>query len=677
MLTPNTVLQKRYRIVRQLGQGGMGTVYEAKALRLNTTVALKETHFTDERLRKQFECEAQLLAGLRHPALPRVIDHFDEGDGLYLVMDYVEGEDLWGMLKKRGGGFPVNTVLAWAEQLLDALHYLHAQNPPVIHRDIKLQNLKISVEGKIILLDFGLAKGLADSAISLQTTRTVMGFSLPYAPLEQILQIDESWREHLAVTNPSEVERLRKIGTNHRSDLYSTGATLLHLLTGKIPTNSPTRAISIWSGRPDPLEHVLSQEVPNSLWSLFNLAMALDPGGRFRSASEMCKALDYSVKGGEDTVALGKTLINNPSDNDLQEEVSSQPEPARDEGESNLTETQKLQLAYWTAFKDFLQKHGSFISPPKPLPQHWMPLAIGRSYFRLSAFINTLQRRPKLIAVDLGITGSDAKPHFHLLHRDKEAIENEIGEALEWGEKPNNKESYIRLKLHNVDPTNPQDWSTQHEWLQEKLELFHKVFAPRIRALRVEDYPRDDNDQIGQESRVSIDSATTLPTASSIQSFSPTLNPYGIEQRRSRLLTGGFIVIALLIVMVSSFLLFANKITPNGMTNTPAQPYATPTAQPIVLSTPQVAPSPINSATNLNKSVTPTKPTPQTNGTIRAEPESGIDKDIREIDRKINQLEQKRATLLITYTPEWPEIKKIDKELQSLKRQRALKELEK
>src|SRR5918997_3551987 len=98
MLLPGAILQNRYRVIRQLGQGGMGTIYEAKALRLNTTVALKETHFTDERLRKQFEREAQLLAGLRHPALPRVIDHFDEDDGLFLVMDYIPGEDLGEML---------------------------------------------------------------------------------------------------------------------------------------------------------------------------------------------------------------------------------------------------------------------------------------------------------------------------------------------------------------------------------------------------------------------------------------------------------------------------------------------------------------------------------------------------------------------------------------------------
>jgi serine/threonine protein kinase len=148
MLAPDTILQNRYRIVRQLGQGGMGTMYEAKALHLNTTVALKETHFTDEKFRKQFERETQLLASLRHSALPRVIDHFTEGGGLYLVMDFIDGDDLWVMLQKRRGAFPTNDVLKWADQLLGALNYLHNQNPPIIHRDVKPQNLKLSPKGE-------------------------------------------------------------------------------------------------------------------------------------------------------------------------------------------------------------------------------------------------------------------------------------------------------------------------------------------------------------------------------------------------------------------------------------------------------------------------------------------------------------------------------------------------
>lgn len=102
MLSPDTVLQNRYRIVRQLGQGGMGTVYEAIDERLDTAVALKETKFMDERLRKQFEREARLLARLHHPALPRVTDHFTESDGQFLIMQFIPGEDLSDMLDKRG-----------------------------------------------------------------------------------------------------------------------------------------------------------------------------------------------------------------------------------------------------------------------------------------------------------------------------------------------------------------------------------------------------------------------------------------------------------------------------------------------------------------------------------------------------------------------------------------------
>src|SRR5687767_10826435 len=140
MLTPETILQGRYRVVRQLAKGGMGTVYEAVDERLDTTVALKETLFTDEARRKQFEREARLLARLHHPALPKVFDHFTEGDGQFLVMQFIPGEDLEEICKRSGSAFPQDKVLKWADQLLDALEYLHTQEPPIVHRDIKPQN---------------------------------------------------------------------------------------------------------------------------------------------------------------------------------------------------------------------------------------------------------------------------------------------------------------------------------------------------------------------------------------------------------------------------------------------------------------------------------------------------------------------------------------------------------
>src|SRR5829696_9263347 len=105
MLIADTLLQNRYRILRLLGQGGMGAVYEAMDERLDAVVALKETLFADERLRKQFEREARLLARMHHPALPRVSDHFSEGDGQFLVMQYIDGDDLSEMMTRKRGPF--------------------------------------------------------------------------------------------------------------------------------------------------------------------------------------------------------------------------------------------------------------------------------------------------------------------------------------------------------------------------------------------------------------------------------------------------------------------------------------------------------------------------------------------------------------------------------------------
>src|SRR5215210_3514732 len=106
-------------ILRPIGQGGMGAVYTARDTRLRCTVAIKETFFSDDRLRRAFEREAHLLASLRHPALPRVSDHFVEAEGQFLVMEYIPGDDLEKMVRERGGAFPAQTVLEWADQLLD------------------------------------------------------------------------------------------------------------------------------------------------------------------------------------------------------------------------------------------------------------------------------------------------------------------------------------------------------------------------------------------------------------------------------------------------------------------------------------------------------------------------------------------------------------------------------
>lgn len=287
MLTPNTILQSRYLIQRQLGQGGMGAVYLATDQRFGSTVALKETFFRDENLRKAFEREAQLLNNLRHGALPVVIDHFAEGEGQFLVMQFIPGKDLSELLEEKDGApFEVDTVLRWAYQLLDALEYLHEYKPPIIHRDIKPQNLKLTPRGEIVLLDFGLAKGSATGAplVSL----SLRGYTPHYAPLEQI----------------------QGTGTDPRSDLYALAATLHHLLTGAIPPDALTRATAAVSGQPDPLRPIneLNPRVPVSISAVLYRALAQNPNQRPATATLMRQALrearEIAVSGG-----MASTLV--------------------------------------------------------------------------------------------------------------------------------------------------------------------------------------------------------------------------------------------------------------------------------------------------------------------------------------------------------------------------------
>ena len=249
----------------------MGAVYEAVDQRLDTTVALKETLFSEERLRKQFEREARLLARLHHPALPRVSDHFSEDDGQFLVMQFIPGDDLSEMMNRKRSPFPENQVLTWADQLLDALDYLHTQDPQIVHRDIKPQNLKLTSRGQIILLDFGLAKGQAGEISRVTTAASIFGYTPNYAPLEQI----------------------QGLGTDSRSDLYSLGATLYHLITGVKPPDALTRAAAIVNGQPDPLLKAseVNAAIAPELDHVLAKSMAQNREQRYATAVDMRKAL--------------------------------------------------------------------------------------------------------------------------------------------------------------------------------------------------------------------------------------------------------------------------------------------------------------------------------------------------------------------------------------------------
>jgi eukaryotic-like serine/threonine-protein kinase len=287
MLPVNTLLQGRYLIVEQIGRGGMGAVYKATDTRLRATVALKETLVAGDPARRAFEREAQLLAGLRHSALPRVSDHFMEGDGQFLVMEFIPGDDLAAMLVQRGGPFPADDVLRWADQLLDALDYLHSQQPPIIHRDIKPQNTKLTARGEIILLDFGLAKGAAAQMSRMTSTGSIFGYTPHYAPLEQI----------------------QGTGTGPRSDLYSLAATLHHLLTGAPPPDALTRAAAKINDDPDPLQpaDAINPAVPPAVAAVLARALAQKPDQRPATAVEMRAMLRAAAQGQHPTAPLAGT----------------------------------------------------------------------------------------------------------------------------------------------------------------------------------------------------------------------------------------------------------------------------------------------------------------------------------------------------------------------------------
>jgi formylglycine-generating enzyme required for sulfatase activity/serine/threonine protein kinase len=265
-----SILNYRYQIDRVLNdKGGMGLIYQATDLNLRGTVVLKKSRFVDEQSRSAFEREARLLYGLRHNALPRVIDYFlTEDQSQFFVMEFIPGKDLSELLSMRiergEGPFPMEQVLDWYEQLLDALYYLHTHEPPIIHRDIKPQNLKLMPNGQVILLDFGLAKG---SVGGMTMGVSIQGYTPNYAPLEQ----------------------MRGSGTDARSDIYSLAVTMHCLLTGQMPPDAVSRAIETLSAQPDPLRavHEINHTIPLLISEVIQKACSLNQNERPQTAVMM------------------------------------------------------------------------------------------------------------------------------------------------------------------------------------------------------------------------------------------------------------------------------------------------------------------------------------------------------------------------------------------------------
>ncbi len=263
-LEKNTLLHNRYRIIEILGQGGMGSVYRAIDENLGVAIALKENLFTTEEYTRQFRLEAVILANLRHPNLPRVSDHFELGEqGQYLVMDFIEGEDLRFRME-RLGMVPEEDVTQIGAAICDALAYLHTRKPPILHRDIKPGNVKITPEGHIFLVDFGLAKVFHGN--NQPTTTGARAMTPGYSPPEQY---------GTARTDP-------------RTDYYSLGATMYAALCGVIPEDGLARAMD--NAQLTPLRK-RNTNVSRRLAAAIEKAMAVDPSDRFQSAEDFKKAM--------------------------------------------------------------------------------------------------------------------------------------------------------------------------------------------------------------------------------------------------------------------------------------------------------------------------------------------------------------------------------------------------
>ncbi len=266
MLQPGAILQQRYQILEVRGSGGMAIVYRARDLRFDKVsriCAVKEMYVNapEARLRdlvvQSFEREANTLASLNHPAIPHIFDYFNESSRLYLVMEFVEGNDLEQLIDESSGPLDPEQVIDWAIQICDVLSYLHSHEPPVVFRDLKPSNIMITEHGDVRLIDFGIAK------VFERGQRGTMIGTAGYPPPEQYRGLAEP-----------------------RGDLYALGATMHHLLTQRDPRQEPPFSFH---------EHSIREANPKvsaALDAVVMKALEYDVAKRFASAAEMKAALE-------------------------------------------------------------------------------------------------------------------------------------------------------------------------------------------------------------------------------------------------------------------------------------------------------------------------------------------------------------------------------------------------
>lgn len=347
----NELLQQgRYRIIHQSGQDGLGAVYEAYDNVLKTNVTLKEilvnlkkvtTLAQQETRQSAFASEAKILTAIKHESLMHVYDYFSVIDRHFLVMELVEGSNLSELLEKNKNPFPLANVTNWAGQLLDVLNYLHTRKPPIIHGDIKPENVRLTSSGKIKLINLGNAK---DSEAKINKHLNNPSFdpaTLHALPLEQIWNSLDPASQNVILNDYDEKsEKILIQPLDARSDLYALGALLYELMTAQMPVDALTRSIDTLEGKSDPLKTPteLNQNIPAEISKIVMKALEIKRENRFESAVVMSQALQTALlKVREIEVEEAKKQVAAARESGLAEQK-------RFEEERLLVEKQRLEI---------------------------------------------------------------------------------------------------------------------------------------------------------------------------------------------------------------------------------------------------------------------------------------------------------------------------------------------
>lgn len=259
-----TVIDGKYEILKQIGKGGMSTVYLAMDKRLNKQWAVKEISRkgfgkNNEEIVNEVPADAEMMKALDHPAIPTIVDIIDHRDNefIYVVMDYVEGESLDKVLAEYGAQ-PQDMVIDWAKQICDAFSYLHSQKPPIIYRDMKPANVMLKPEGNIKIIDFGIAREYKEGNLADTTVLGTKGYASP---------------EHYGGRQ-----------TDEKSDIYTLGMTMHHLLTGVDPRPADYIYAPIRQWNP---------ELSGGLERIIDKCVSPDPKDRYQNCNELLYALDH------------------------------------------------------------------------------------------------------------------------------------------------------------------------------------------------------------------------------------------------------------------------------------------------------------------------------------------------------------------------------------------------